>query len=1001
MRGPLMLVAARARRRPSRWLIPALGIALAVAFGAGVAAEGVIAGDQGARAKLADLAPLDRAVRVTWQGPVTPDATSQARGLLRGLGLGQQTEVTLLTPVRLSGVVVRPVALSPLDRWLPGAEAGPCRATGCPVVLAGGGHVPGVLSAAGVKLTVVGSDALRSSVPLTFAPAIDGGLPVLVTGDTSGLDAVPGLSGVYRTHTWLATLDVPGLHSWQLGSLERRLYAGQARLQAGTGQFSVTGPFGGLDAARSEASAAPARLLLVGGGVLASLALFVVLAASGLRIEQRSELRRLAAAGARAWQSVAFVVGEAGWICAVAVATGGGAGVLLAALLASGAGEPVGAVLSHSVLTPVAAAALAGGWVAATALMSVVSLSASGRLLDLLAVAAASVIVAGLSVGTASDRGWTLLLAPLCSLAGAVIVFRLAQPAVSALERLARGGPVLARLALVGLARARALPAVAIAFVAVSVGLGGFALAYRATLLRGAADQAASRVPLDALVSTGPDFATPLNLAPLARWRSLARGTALPVRSTTATYASGSGSVTVPALGVPVSGLRLMHGWRASYSPASLSALARRLRPPGPARTPGPPIAAGTRSLSVGIVSPALAVMVSADLRDPGGAVRRVAIGARIPAGRWELEALELSEPAGLEATNGHQNAESPTGAPRSVAEITLGPVHELGAGDRVLGTVQVGGWRGVGAAAVGPRVGSRLEIRFDASAATGVIRPTQPTDTSPVPVLADPQTAAAAGPGGRVAMLIDQLPVAARVVGVVRHFPTVPAGAAGFVVADQALLSAALDAGLPGQGRPDQLWIASSHLGPLRRALAAAPLAQLSSLFRPDLERQLRDTPIARGVLRALIAAAVLTSVLAILGMLLALLGAFRDASVERDLDEQGLGPRALRSELRARFVFASVLGGLGGLGIALVETRLAVASVGAAIGDSHPQPPLVTVAPWVGLVAWTIGSVAVVALAGWLATSTAGVARRRPSRGGEDVHSGRDEVFTEAIVR
>jgi hypothetical protein len=281
------------------------------------------------------------------------------------------------------------------------------------------------------------------------------------------------------------------------------------------------------------------------------------------------------------------------------------------------------------------------------------------------------------------------------------------------------------------------------------------------------------------------------------------------------------------------------------------------------------------------------------------------------------------------------------------------------------------------------------------------VIRPTQPTDTSPVPVLADPQTAAAAGPGGRVAMTIDQLPVAARVVGVVRHFPTVPAGAAGFVVADQALLSAALDAGLPGQGRPDQLWIASSHLGPLRRALAAAPLAQLSSLFRPDLERQLRDTPIARGVLRALIAAAALTSVLAILGMLIALLGAFRDTSVERDLDEQGLGPRALRSELRARFAFASVLGALGGLVIALVETRLAVASVGAAIGDSHPQPPLVTVAPWVGLVAWTIGSVAVLALAGWLATTRAGAERRRPLRDGEDVHSRRDEVFTEAMIR
>jgi hypothetical protein len=37
-----MLAAARGRRRPARWLLPALGIALAVAFAAGVAAESQI-----------------------------------------------------------------------------------------------------------------------------------------------------------------------------------------------------------------------------------------------------------------------------------------------------------------------------------------------------------------------------------------------------------------------------------------------------------------------------------------------------------------------------------------------------------------------------------------------------------------------------------------------------------------------------------------------------------------------------------------------------------------------------------------------------------------------------------------------------------------------------------------------------------------------------------------------------------------------------------------------
>src|SRR5207253_6053088 len=70
----LGLVVARARRRPGAWLAPALGIALAAAFAAAVAAEGTIAGDQAARTALSRAAPLDRTVRVTWQGTPTASA---------------------------------------------------------------------------------------------------------------------------------------------------------------------------------------------------------------------------------------------------------------------------------------------------------------------------------------------------------------------------------------------------------------------------------------------------------------------------------------------------------------------------------------------------------------------------------------------------------------------------------------------------------------------------------------------------------------------------------------------------------------------------------------------------------------------------------------------------------------------------------------------------------------------------------------------------------------
>jgi hypothetical protein len=213
-------------------------------------------------------------------------------------------------------------------------------------------------------------------------------------------------------------------------------------------------------------------------------------------------------------------------------------------------------------------------------------------------------------------------------------------------------------------------------------------------------------------------------------------------------------------------------------------------------------------------------------------------------------------------------------------------------------------------------------------------------------------------------------LPVSARIVGVLARFPTVAADAAGFVVADEATLASALDAQLPGQGRADELWIATRDPGRLRAALARAPLSQLSVAFRADIERQLRAAPIARGVLGTLVAAAVLAGVLAVLGLLVALLGSARDERVERDLAAQGVGPRDLRRELRLRLLIAGLLGVLVGLGFGALTTRLAVASVRAAGTVAVPRPPLVTVTPVVELALWGLAAALALAAASLLAT-------------------------------
>lgn len=983
------LVLARARRRPGRWLLMVVGVAIATAFAGVVAAESTIAGDQAARSALAGLSPLSRTVRITWQGVVTPSVERRARSLMRSLGIGGTTEVAVLNPVRLSGIVVVPAAIDPLPAWVESRTIpGPCRAASCPMLLVGARVPVHVLRASGIRIPIAGTTAVRSAAPLGFIPGEPPGEPpVSLTGDVAGLEALPGLSSAYRRHDWLALLPTSGLHSWQLARMQRRLLQVQAALESSGSAFTMTAPFAALQAARSDAAAAPKRLLLAGGGALAALALFIVLAAGGLRRDLDAELGRLAAAGAQTRQCIALVVIESALLCGAAVLIGGGLAVVATAVLAHTAGVPAGGVLSHSLLTGTGAAALLAGWLCATALVAVLLLVRRNRLADLLAVAAAAGLALALTRTANGNDPLPVLLAPLCCLVAGVIVARLATVALPGGERIARRGPVMTRLAFVGLARAPGPPSLAVAFIAVSIGLGGFALAYRATLLRGASDQAANQVPLDATVSAGADFTTPLEASSPAAWAHLAGGSVAPVRRTQASFVTGANSVTVPALGVPAAVIPRLHGWRSGDSSVPLTTLARRLVSPALPHASPDRLPAGATALRIRAQSFAIAVSVTADFLDPAHNLKQVRLGqagarARAlvaavpevlrkpgPGGAWRLAAIELDEPVGLEATNGHQNAENPAGALRFAGTVRLGMLTELGPSGRRLARVPLGTWRALGAATGKRDHGAGVVVSFAASGTPGLLRPPAASDSHPVPVLADPQTAAAAGPGNLLALDVDGLPVSAQVVGVLHRFPTVPSSEAGFVIADEETLAAALDAQLPGQGRSDDLWISTTHPQTLENALAQPRFAQFEASFRGQIEHALRAAPISRAVLRTLLGAAALAGALALLGLLVALLGGARDERVERDLIAQGVGPRSLQAELRMRLLLTASIGVVVGLGIGLLLTRLAVATVQAAGAVAVPEPPLVTVAPWAELGLWAAVAFAVLAMASWVA--------------------------------
>jgi hypothetical protein len=994
------LIAARLRRRPGRYVLCVVGVAVAVGFAGSVLAESTVAGDRAAREVLAGGSALGRTVRISSSGVVTPAVQAQLSSALGSLGLRDPTEVLLLGPVRLSGVVVRLAAVAPLGRWLGGAPraVGGCAASDCPMVLLGGSLRSAALTARGVRIVVAGAARIGSAAPLGFVPGRSGP-PVLVSGDIAGLDRIAGLSGTYRSRSWIGSLPVAGLHSWGLDRVERRLQAAQQQLLSSDSSFTFTGPFTLLDAARARASTAPDRLLLAGGGALAALVGFIVLAAGVLRRELSDELARLRLVGARSSQLFALAAGEAGIVSAAGLATG--AAIAVVAGLALGDAAAVGhALLRWQVLGGAVAA-----WSCVAALICSLTLIPSATLLvvgDLLSVAALAALALALARGSSGSDPLPVLLAPLACLAGGALVFRGAAFGLRACERLSRGGPPLVRVALTGLARGPGLASLAIASIAISTGLGGFALSYRATLKRSASDQAADRVPLDATLAPGADFRSPLELAPLARWRELAGGPALPIRRTDAGYVSGGATVTVPALGLPASSLPLIRGWRSSDGSAPLATLAARLRADGPSRAPGPLLPVDARWLTIRARAPAaVGVTVVADLRGADGAVTQLRLGvsdrsgpvlrARVPPGRWELAALELDETTGLEVTNGHQNGENPAAATRFSELLRLGPAVALDRRRVVVARLDLSRWRGVGAASsAGPGV-----IRFATTGLPGIVRPAQPSDSTALPVLVDPRTAAATGRGGALPVTIDGVAVQAKVVGTVRRWPTVASDASGLLIADVDALAGALDAASPGQGRANELWLSLSRGSGLRGALRAGPLAGLTGTFRADVEHGLAADPIARGVLGTLLAAALTALALAVVGLLAALIGGGRDRRLQAELAEQGVGPRGIGIELRLRFGIATVAGVVCGIVVAVALTGLAVAAVRAALGPAHP--PAVAVVPVGGLVAWALVAFGALGVAGWLGT-LGGRGGSRGARGGSLGRRGRRSAAGEA---
>jgi hypothetical protein len=276
--------------------------------------------------------------------------------------------------------------------------------------------------------------------------------------------------------------------------------------------------------------------------------------------------------------------------------------------------------------------------------------------------------------------------------------------------------------------------------------------------------------------------------------------------------------------------------------------------------------------------------------------------------------------------------------------------------------------WVGVGGARID---GSTVRYTLSNAVATR-IRPRQPT--APVPVLATPRLAAAAGDGGLLPLQIAGERVNVRVVDTVRRFPGVEGQA---VVGDAAALAAAVNLERPGAARLNEVWLRLRDAGgrdEVERALAAKPFDVLDLESRRALEEDARRDPIAHGTLLALVVAATVALGLALAGILLTVAGDLRDERGEfYDLEAQGASPGLLRRLVRLRALVITIAGLLAGAVAGLALAAVVTDLVGLTARATAAEPPLVLD---VDLAVVVGAAVLYVAAAGglvWLATRRA----------------------------
>jgi hypothetical protein len=711
-----------------------------------------------------------------------------------------------------------------------------------------------------------------------------------------------------------------------------------------------------------------------------------VIGGAAVRRDHEAFLAALRIRGASGTQLRALTAAEVAAVAAAALAAGLGLGALGAALLAARTGLPALPTAADAVAGALPATGVLGA--AAAALLAVTlrgraAWSLVGGTALACALGAVLVLVRG-QVGTGGGRDPLLTLLPALVLLAAALAVARGWPGLTRLGlRTLPRRAVAARLGVSAAAGRPLRPAATAALLTAAIAAATFATAYRATLERGAADQAAYAVPLGARLTIGTTGRRPQDAVEPARLLSAVNGdpgAVVPVvRSAASVRITAEEGEAVQLLGMAPAALPRIARWAAvtgagpDSDPATLAA---RIAVAVPGA--GTPLPAG-RVLTIATGAP-LTLAATAHLRTADGRERGVplrvdgtgpsaGLTAEVPAlavadgssaALW-LVAISLRLPTDSADRRQHNLGEGRSDRAAPTGTIALGGVAVDGRAVRSPWQ----GWSAAGARTTG------AALTVDYSLDTGVLildgRATGPggAPSDPLPMIVDDRTAAQAA-AGQVTFVLDGGALPVRVVAALARFPTT---SGRFAIADGAALARVIDSRTPGAGQATEVWLDGAG-----EALTRPPFDQVAVSRRTSVEAGLRSDPVARSASGLLLGTALAVLLVAGLALVLLVSGERRDdAARAYAWEADGVAPGTLRAALWWRAVAVTVpaapVGVAAGLGLSLLAARMVAVTAVA----TTPQPPLVS-ATGLGWALSALGLTVGLALAGsYLVAATA----------------------------